>query len=35
VTRFDDAGHWPHEELPDAFVAALRRILGGESVPSR
>jgi haloalkane dehalogenase len=24
VTAIDDAGHWPHEEQPDAYVAALR-----------
>jgi haloalkane dehalogenase len=24
VTRIGDAGHWPHEEAPDAVVAALR-----------
>jgi len=23
VVRFDDAGHWPHEEKPDAFTNAL------------
>lgn len=23
-----DAGHWPHEEQPDAVIAALRRFLG-------
>lgn len=26
VTRFDDAGHWPHEEAPDAFVRALQDV---------
>lgn len=24
VTRLADAGHWPHEEMPEAFIAALR-----------
>lgn len=23
VTRLDDAGHWPHEESPDAYIRAL------------
>jgi haloalkane dehalogenase len=27
VTRFSGAGHWPHEEEPAAFVAALRSSL--------
>ena len=27
VTRLDDAGHWPHEEQPDAFIASLRGAL--------
>jgi haloalkane dehalogenase len=25
VTRLEDAGHWPHEEQPEAFIAALTR----------
>ena len=28
VVRFDDAGHWPHEEAPDACVRALAAIVG-------
>lgn len=24
ITRIEDAGHWPHEERPDAVIAALR-----------
>lgn len=27
VTRLVDAGHWPHEEQPDAVIAALRAAL--------
>jgi pimeloyl-ACP methyl ester carboxylesterase len=27
VTRFSGAGHWPHEEEPAAFIAALRSSL--------
>jgi haloalkane dehalogenase len=27
VTRFDDAGHWPHEEVPDTFCDALAAAL--------
>lgn len=30
VTRFDDAGHWPHEEAPEAFVRALASQLAGD-----
>ncbi len=26
VTRFDDAGHWPHEESPAEYVEAVRRL---------
>lgn len=26
---FEDAGHWPHEEVPDAFVRVLRESLAG------
>ena len=26
LTRFESAGHWPHEEEPEAFVQALRGI---------
>jgi haloalkane dehalogenase len=29
VSALEDAGHWPHEEQPDATVDALRRALGG------
>jgi haloalkane dehalogenase len=29
VHRFDDAGHWPHEELPDEFVRVLREVIVG------
>lgn len=28
VATFDDAGHWPHEETPDAYVRALGSIVG-------
>ena len=28
VVTFDDAGHWPHEEAPDAYVGALAAIVG-------
>ena len=34
VTTFDDAGHWPHEESPEAFVDALRGILTASRVPA-
>lgn len=27
VVTFDDAGHWPHEEAPDAYVQALQAIV--------
>ncbi len=27
VVRFDDAGHWPHEETPEAYLSALRGIV--------
>ncbi len=27
LQSFEDAGHWPHEEWPDAFVRALRQTL--------
>jgi haloalkane dehalogenase len=27
VTRIDEAGHWPHEEAPEAVIDALRRAL--------
>lgn len=27
VTRIDDAGHWPHEEAPEAVMQALRAAL--------
>jgi haloalkane dehalogenase len=27
VAEIADAGHWPHEEQPDAFIAALRNAL--------
>jgi haloalkane dehalogenase len=27
ATRIDDAGHWPHEEAPEAVIQALRRAL--------
>lgn len=27
VVRFDGAGHWPHEEEPEAFEAALRNAI--------
>jgi haloalkane dehalogenase len=27
VTPLDDAGHWPHEECPEAYVDALRRVV--------
>jgi haloalkane dehalogenase len=27
ITRIDDAGHWPHEEVPEAVIRALRRAL--------
>ena len=26
ITRFEEAGHWPHEEEPGAFVEALRDV---------
>jgi haloalkane dehalogenase len=29
VTMFAEAGHWPHEEAPEEFVAALRSVLAG------
>jgi haloalkane dehalogenase len=29
VTELADAGHWPHEEAPDAVLAALRAFLAG------
>ena len=29
VHRFANAGHWPHEEEPAAFVAALQRAIAG------
>jgi haloalkane dehalogenase len=35
VERFDDAGHWPHEEQPEAFVAALRALLLPAAAPQR
>lgn len=28
VVAFDDAGHWPHEETPDAYARALAAIVG-------
>ena len=28
VVTFDDAGHWPHEETPDAYARALAAIVG-------
>lgn len=28
VTRIADAGHWPHEEQPEAVIAALRAAMG-------
>jgi len=28
VVTFDDAGHWPHEEAPEAYVRALAAITG-------
>ncbi len=28
VVTFDDAGHWPHEEAPDAYVRSLAAIVG-------
>lgn len=28
VVTFDDAGHWPHEESPEAYVRALAAIVG-------
>lgn len=28
VVTFDDAGHWPHEETPAAYVRALAAIVG-------
>lgn len=27
TTRLDEAGHWPHEEAPEAVIQALRRVL--------
>lgn len=27
ITRIDDAGHWPHEEAPEAVIQALRAAL--------
>lgn len=27
VVTFDDAGHWPHEEAPDAYARALQAIV--------
>lgn len=30
ATRFEDAGHWPHEEAPEAFSAALAAFLADE-----
>lgn len=34
VTRFADAGHWPHEEVPAAFVQALRGIMAAPPPPA-
>lgn len=31
VTRLDDAGHWPHEEQPQAFSEALVGVVGGRA----
>lgn len=31
VTTWPKAGHWPHEEEPEAFVAALQKHLGAAS----
>jgi haloalkane dehalogenase len=33
VVPFDDAGHWPHEESPTDYVAALRQVLGAAPLP--
>jgi haloalkane dehalogenase len=35
VRRFDDAGHWPQEEVPDQFATALREVLSASSAPPR
>ena len=35
VHRFPRAGHWPHEEEPAAFVAALRMAIDGKGRPSQ
>jgi haloalkane dehalogenase len=29
VVELPDAGHWPHEEAPDAVLGALRPFLRG------
>jgi pimeloyl-ACP methyl ester carboxylesterase len=26
ITRFEEGGHWPHEEEPGAFAEALRDV---------
>ncbi len=31
VTRIDEAGHWPHEEAPEAVIDALRRALAAQT----
>lgn len=31
VRKFDEAGHWPQEEVPDGFTAALREVLSTSS----
>ena len=33
TTTFADAGHWPHEEVPRAFVAALRSAVAAPGAP--
>ena len=33
VTTLHDAGHWPHEEAPAAFVAALRTTVAAAATP--
>jgi haloalkane dehalogenase len=33
VTTFDGVGHWPHEEAPAAFVAALSAALSADAFP--
>ncbi|MCC6624266.1 MAG: alpha/beta fold hydrolase [Deltaproteobacteria bacterium] len=34
VTTFEGAGHWPHEEAPAPYVAALSRFIAGTPSPA-